>query len=225
MNGPGKFHLFVGEVFIFVLRELVGKDQQTVQGRPQLVRHVGQELGLVFGSQGELFGLLFQRLPGQFDFAILSLHFHVLVSQQLGFFSQLLVGLLQLLLLALELLGQRLGLLEEVLSAHVGFNGIEHDADAFGQLIQERLVGGAEFVERGQFHHRLDLPFEYHRQHDDIQRCRLTQTGADRQVVSGHAREHNFFFFESALSDQSLTQFESIVHVLALAIGVTGQQL
>ena len=55
-------------------------------------------------------------------------------------------------------LGQRLRLLEQVLRAHVGFDGVEHDADDFGQLIEERLVRRVEALERRQFEHALDLP-------------------------------------------------------------------
>src|SRR5205807_8309927 len=53
-------------------------------------------------------------------------------------YTTLFRSVLQLLLSALEFLGQRLGLLEQVLGAHVGFDGVEHDADALGQLIEER---------------------------------------------------------------------------------------
>ena len=48
MNGPGKFHLFFGQVPVFVPGKLIGQDEQAVEGSAQLVRHVGQELGLVF---------------------------------------------------------------------------------------------------------------------------------------------------------------------------------
>ena len=61
-----------------------------------------------------------------------------------GLFLQLLVGLLQLLLPALQLLGQRLRLLEQVLGPHVGLDRVEHDADALGQLVEERLVRRVE---------------------------------------------------------------------------------
>ena len=111
------------------LRQLVGEDQQAVERRAQLVRHVGQELGLVLGGQGQLLGLFFQRLAGLFDFLVLAFDFLVLVGQQAGLFLQFLVGLLQLFLPALQLLGQRLRLLEQVLRAHVGFDRVEHDAD------------------------------------------------------------------------------------------------
>ena len=75
-----------------------------------------------------------------FHLAVLAFHFHILVGQQLGLFRQFLVGLLQLFLLALEFLGQRLGLLEQILGSHVRFDGVQHDADRLGELVQKRLV-------------------------------------------------------------------------------------
>ena len=39
------------------------QDQQAVERRAQLVRHVGEELGLVLRGQRQLLGLLFQRRP------------------------------------------------------------------------------------------------------------------------------------------------------------------
>ena len=66
------------------------------------MRHVGEELGLVLGGQGELLRLLLQ----------------------------LLVGLLQLLC-------KRLRLLEQVLRARVGLDGVDDDADRLRQLVEK----------------------------------------------------------------------------------------
>ena len=103
------------QVAVGVLGELVGEDQQAVERRAQLVRHVGQELRLVLGGQGQLLGLFFQRLAGLFDFDVLAFDFGILMGQQLGLFLQFLVGLLQLFLPALQFRGQRLRLLEQIL--------------------------------------------------------------------------------------------------------------
>ena len=118
------------QVALGVLRELVGEDQQAVERRPQLVRHVREELGLVLRGQGELLRLLLERLPGLLDFGVLPLDLDVLVGQQAGLLLELLVGALQLLLPALQLLGERLGLLEQVLRPHVRLDRVEHDPDA-----------------------------------------------------------------------------------------------
>ena len=129
------------------LDNFVGEDEQAVQRRAQFVRHVGEEFRLVLGGQRQLLGLFFQGLAGLFHLAVLAFHFDVLIGQQFGLFAQLLVGLLQFLLLALQFLGQRLRLLEQIFRARVGLDGVEHDADRFRQLIEERLMGRAEPVE------------------------------------------------------------------------------
>jgi hypothetical protein len=58
--------------------------------------------------------------------------------------AEILVGLAQLLLLGAELLGLGLGLLEQVLGERVGLDRVEDEADALGELIEERLMGRAE---------------------------------------------------------------------------------
>ena len=149
------------------------------------------------------------------DLAVLLLDLHVLLREQLGLLFQLLVGLLQLFLLLLEPLlgrlqrarlrlqavvglgqlllpglqldGERLRLLQQLLGPHRRGDGVEDDADAFGELVEEGQVDVAEAVERGQLDHRLDLAFEQHRQHDDVQRLGFAEAGADLDVV-GRAR-------------------------------------
>ena len=145
-----------------------------------------------------------------FDFAVLAFHFDVLMGEQAGFFLQLLVGLLQFFLAALQFLGQRLRLLEQIFRPHVGFDRVEHDADALGQLIEERLVGGIEPLERGQLQHRLHLAFEHHRQHDDVGRRGVAQAGRDADVIRRHVGQEDFFFLQGTLADQSFAQLEAV---------------
>ena len=86
---------------------------------------------------------------------VLALDLGVLVREQLGLLLERLVRLLQL--------GrQRLRLLEQTLGAHVGFERVDHDADGLGELIQERLVGRAEPLERRQLDHPAHLALEDH---------------------------------------------------------------
>ena len=84
---------FGRQVPLGVLRELVGEDEQAVERRPQLVRHVGEELRLVLGGQRELLGLLLERLPRLLDLLVLPLDLLVLVGEQPGLLLELLVGL------------------------------------------------------------------------------------------------------------------------------------
>ena len=66
--------------------------------------------------------------------------------------------------------GQRLALLQQLLGPHGGRDGVQHDAHALRELIEERQVNVAELVEGGQLDDRLHFAFEQHRQHDDAER-------------------------------------------------------
>ncbi len=153
-----------------VLRQHLRQDQQVIQRRTQFVAHVRQELALILRGQRELLGLLFERGLGLLDFAILGFHFVLLLGQQVRLFFQLGVGLLQL-------LGQRLALLEQLLGPHGGGDGIQYDADALRQLIEERQVNIAEVAERRQFQHRFRFAFEQNGKHHDAERRALAQAG------------------------------------------------
>ena len=144
VNRAGELDLPGGQIAVGVVGELLTQDQDTVERRAQLVRHVGQELGLVLGGQGQLGGLLFQGPAGLFDLLVLALHLDVLLGELLGFLRQLLVGLLQLFLLRLQLGGELLRLFEQPLGLHGGLNAIEHDADTGRELFEERQVRGSE---------------------------------------------------------------------------------
>jgi hypothetical protein len=93
------------------------------------VRHVREELGLVFRSERELLGLAFQRHAGLLHFRVLALHLLVLGGELGGLFLEFLVGLLQFFLAVLELAGERLRLLQEILRQRVRLDGVEHDTD------------------------------------------------------------------------------------------------
>ena len=141
MDRLGELDLLVRQVAVRVARELVGEDEEAVQRRAQLVRHVREELGLVLRRERELLGLLLEGLPRLLDLLVLRLDLDVLLGEQRRLLLELLVGLLELLLLGLELAGERLRLLEQVLGPHVRLDRVEHDADRLRELIEERLVG------------------------------------------------------------------------------------
>ena len=168
------------QIAVGVFGELLAQHQNAVQRRAQFVRHVGQELRLVLGSQRQFFGLLFQRAARLLDFLVLAFHFDVLFGQLLRLLRQLLVGLLQLFLLRLQFGGQLLRLLQQAFGLHRGLDTVQHDADAGRQLFEKRQMRGGEGAQRGQLDHRLHPIFEEHRQHDDVARDRLEQTRADR---------------------------------------------
>ena len=174
---------------------------------------------LVLGGERQLLGLLLEGALGLLDFAVLALHLRLLLGEQLrlllaaprwsaaappaaleqllgaagasGLLLQPLVGLGELLLLLAELVGERLGLLEQGLRAHVGGDGVEHDADGLGELLEEGQVDLAEAVEGGQLDDGLDLTLEEHREDDDVARHLLAQAGGDADVRVRHVRQED----------------------------------
>ena len=84
------------EVAVGILGKLLAENQDAVQRRAQLMRHVGEELRLVFRSQRELGRLLLERAPRLLDLLVLALDLDVLLGELLRLLLELLVGLLQL---------------------------------------------------------------------------------------------------------------------------------
>ena len=108
------------------------------------MRHIGEELGLVFRGQRQLLGLFLERLPRLLDFLILAFDLLVLMRQQLRLFLKLALVCLQLSCAALQLVGERLRLLQQFLGAHIGFDRVDDDADALGEEVEKRLVRRVE---------------------------------------------------------------------------------
>ena len=106
------------EVAAGVFGQLLAQDQDRIERRAQLVRHVGEELGLVLRGERQLGGLFFQGAAGLLDLAVLALDLGVLLGEQPRLGAQLFVGLLQLALARLQLDGQLLRLLEQAFGAH-----------------------------------------------------------------------------------------------------------
>ena len=101
----------VGHVVVGVVFELLGEDQEAVERRAQLVRHVRDELRLVLRRDRELAGLLLDQALRLLDLLVLLLGLDVLLGEQPGLASEVGVRLAQLFLLRAELLGLRLRLL------------------------------------------------------------------------------------------------------------------
>jgi len=69
------------EVPLDVRPELLREDEEAVERRPELVRHVGEKLRLVLRGERELRRLLLQCLPRLLDLLVLALHLDVLIGQ------------------------------------------------------------------------------------------------------------------------------------------------
>ena len=121
VDRPGELALLGGQVQLLVFTQQLREDQDAVQRRAQLVRHVRQELGLVLARRFQIPGLAFQFLPRQVDLGILLGNRVALLFQGLGPLFEFFVGDTQLLLLSLQLrLGelQRPGLFFQFLIRH-----------------------------------------------------------------------------------------------------------
>ena len=104
-----------GQIAVRIFGQLLAEDQDAVERRAQLVRHVGQEFGLVLRGQRQFGRLFLQRAAGLLDFLVLALDFDVAFGELLGLLLELLVGLLQFLLLGLQFAGELLRLLQQAL--------------------------------------------------------------------------------------------------------------
>ena len=130
MDGAGEFDLLGRQIAVRIFGELLAEDQDAVERRAQLVRHVGEEFGLVLRGQRKLGRLFLERAAGLFDFLVLSFHLDVALGELLGLLFELFVGLLQFLLLGLQFAGELLRLLQQAFGLHRGLDRVEHDADA-----------------------------------------------------------------------------------------------
>src|SRR5690606_14120978 len=95
LDGAGVVDLFLRQAPLGIVRQQLGQDQQRIQRRPQLVRHVGQEVGLVLAGLLQFAGL--EREGGGAALQVVALGF-----QYLSLFLQLAVGLFQFSLLRSE---------------------------------------------------------------------------------------------------------------------------
>jgi hypothetical protein len=201
VDGLREFHLLARQVALGVVRQLLREDQQRVQWRAQLVRHIRQELGLVLRGQRQLGRLFFQRQLGLLHLAVLAFHLDVLLGQQARLFRQFLVGLLQFLRQRLRLGQQRFG-------TAVRLDRVQHDADRFHQLVEEGEVGFGEAVQRRDLDDGLDLLFEQDRQHDDVGRRRRAQARRDDDVVARHVGQPDAALLQRALAHQAFARQE-----------------
>ena len=225
MDRLRKLHLLARKIALLVLAELVGQDQEAVQRRPQLVRHVREELGLVAGRARKLLGLVLESLARLLDLAVLRFHLLVLLDEELRLLLQLLVGRLQLLLAALQLFGERLRLLEQVLGAHVGVDRVDDDADRFRELVEEGLVRWVQPLERRELEHAAGRALEHDRQHEDVAGIRLAQAGDDAHRRARDLVQEHFATIERALPDQALAERDRLAVRELAAGGVARQQL
>src|SRR6266702_86910 len=220
VNRPRKFNLLVAEVAVRILRKLLAEHQNTVERCTQLVRHVGQELGLVLRREREFLGLLFQRAAGLLNLLVLAFDLRILFGQLLGLLRELFVGLLQLLLLRLELNGELLRLLQHAFRLHGRFNTVQHDSNAGGQLLEEGEMRGGEGVQASQFDDSFDAIFKQHRQHNHIAWDCFEEAGTDGNGILGQLADKHAPLIHRALPYQPMADaYRSRMPALCLGEG------
>ena len=80
MNGLRPFNLFWRQIMLGIVAELLAQNEDTVQRRAELVRHVGEELRLVFRGECKFSRLFLQRPASLFDFLVLTFDFRILLG-------------------------------------------------------------------------------------------------------------------------------------------------
>ena len=190
VDGPGELDLLVVRLPSGLSASSLRQDQQLVERRAQLVRHVGQELATctcevsascsAFSSSAALAPCSISRfLRSTSAFCSASSRAFSSSSSLVCCSCLLLLAFssssdscsdfaccsrrsfvfCQLLLLALQLVrSSDCDCLSSSSVRMLARDGVEHDADRLGELVEEGLVDLAEPAERGQLDHRLHLP-------------------------------------------------------------------
>ena len=122
----------------------------------------------------------------------------------------------------LPVLEQRLGQTAELVRVAALAQVVEHDADALGELFEEREIRRREGVERGQFDDGLDVPFEKQRQHHDARRAGVPEAGTNPGVVGGHVAQDDPLLVHGTLADEPLAGHDSLR--LARPLRVPGEE-
>jgi len=125
----------------------------------------------------------------------------------------------------LQLAGELLRLLEQALGTHGGLDGVEHHADAAGQLLEERQVRFGEAIHGRQLDHCLDLAFVQHGQRNDVPRFAGHQPTAHLDQILGNVFQQDAAAIGSALPDQPLAQCKAPRLIHGLRIGISCQLL
>ena len=202
---------------------MLTEDENGVQGRAQLVRHVRQKFRLVLRRQRELLGLLFERIARLLHLGILALDFGILLGQQPRLGAEFFVPDLEFALPGLQLRRELLRLRKQTLGAHRRFDGIEYDADGRCELIEECEIGLRKWLECGQLDDGFRFALEQHRQHDNTDPLGFPEAGRDRDELAGNVTQQDGLLLERALAGKSLAESKPFDDRTAMS--VAGEKL
>jgi len=119
------------------------RDQDAVERRAQLMRTCWPGTRTCISSQRKLGGLFFERAPRLLDFLVLALHLDVTLGELLSFCSSCSLVCCNP-SAGPATRGKLLRLLQQAFGLHRGFDAVQHDADAVGELIEERHLRSGE---------------------------------------------------------------------------------
>ena len=160
---------FGDQVAAGVLGQLLAEDQDRVERRAQLVRHVGEELRLVLRGQRQLGRLLLERAARLLDFLVLALDLDVLLGELLApsSASSSLVCCSSVCRVCSSMVSccDCCSRFSVRIVASIVFSTTPIDCVSCSRKV--RWVGG-ERLQRRQLDDRLGLALEQHRQHDDV---------------------------------------------------------
>ncbi len=251
VDHPRRFGLVVVEVAFLVVGQAFRQDQHAVQRRAQLVRHVGEEIGLVLAGARQLRRLLLQRLPGLLQLSVgfvedaagflqllvggaqlLSLggqrrlrllQLGALLLQQLVLVLQRVIGGAQLFFRSLQLLGLGLRLRQQHAGPFGIDDGVQLQAGAAQQLRQQLLLIGSGHFESGQLDHAENAAPLQRVDHQAAGRG-FAQCRTDAQVVFRHRCQHDRLAVAGALPHQALPQPEVLRQIGVPGIAEAGAQ-
>ena len=196
----GELDLLRVQVAVAVLPQQLGEDERAVERRPQLVRHVGQELRLVgaralqvaLGPRQEV-PLFLQRLGLLFEVGVDLLELHLLVLQprlrvlqRAALLLELFVLYAELLLLRLQLFGLALGLFEQILEVAAILRRPQREADRLAESGEQLEIVSADRMKEAELDRAIGRAIRGRRGHDQVARAALPQARIDGKEVPGH---------------------------------------
>ena len=227
----GELHLFVGEVALRVVAEQLGQDQQRIERRAQLVRHVGEEVGLVAAGLLQLPRLQLHAAPasttrssrwassscacssswhvGLLQLDLLLLEADLRFLERPALLLQLLVGDPKLLALDLQLLGLALRLGEQGLKVFAIERRSHGHADRLGNFREQIEHQRIERMQKTQLQDGIDRALGRGRQDEKLAGPAPAKPRADGQVTVRHVIDANDFALDGRLPEQPIPGFES----------------
>ena len=240
------------QVAVAVVAQGARQDQQAVEGRAQLVRHVGEELGLVLVRQLQGLRLARQLAARLLDLGLLTLQQVVVAPQdligglqlvllrpdalfrvaqalhlrlQLGVGrAQLVLRLLQFRRLRLQLVVAGAQLLPLLLHQPLRRRHLQRRRGVAGGLLQVVRLHPGRRVQQADLDDAAHLSFEDQGQHADGPRHRVAEAGDDVNVVGRDLVDLDQRPLQGRLAHQAFAEGELVGQALATLIGIGPQQ-